>query len=74
MQLRVDSVSRKPSMVSTRSAPLGGVIAGTMLRSAKGTAVWQSANGKVSSQKRQTATPWAGARSAAWIGSPQSGQ
>jgi len=56
------------------STPLGGVISGTILRSANGTAVWQAANGKVSSQKRQTATPWAGAISAAWIGSPQSGQ
>jgi hypothetical protein len=45
-----------------------------MFRSAKGTAVWQAASGKGFSQKRQTATPWAGAMSATWIGKPQSGQ
>jgi hypothetical protein len=39
MQLRVDKVSRKPSIVSTKSTPFGGVMTGTMLRSAKGTAV-----------------------------------
>ena len=74
MQLRVESVSRKPSIVSSSCTPFGSAVSGTMLRCSYGTACWHAAKGYGFSQKRQTATPWAGARSAVSIGNPQSGQ